>query len=206
MKNFLLKVKRCSVFFLLVCSALIFASFSSKSSADDGKQAVEVIPPPPAHYFNDYANVVSSATASRLDSMLEDYERQSSDQIVVVVFPKMQSDAPIKDYTLRVANSWKVGEKGKNNGVSLFVFVQDRKMYVQVGTGLEKALPDAACQKILDTEISPRLKQGDFDGGLSAGVTAIIAATKGVFQGNDHTAKELQNANTNAAVNSAIKP
>jgi uncharacterized protein len=91
--------------------------------------ADEVIPPVPTLYFNDYANVVSATNAALLNSTLENYERESSDQIVVAVFPKMQSDAPIKDYTLRVANSWKVGQKDKNNSVVLFVFMQDRKMY-----------------------------------------------------------------------------
>jgi len=169
-------------------------------------RADEVIPSVPDHYFNDYAHVVSTGTVTRLDKMLEDYERESSDQIVVAVFPKMQSDAAIKDYTLRVAKSWNAGQKGKNNGVVFFVFIQDHKMYMQVGTGLEKALPDATCQQILDTQITPHFKQKDFDGGLSAGVSAIITATRGAYKGNGHTAHELQNANTNVAGGSAVKP
>ena len=168
--------------------------------------ADEVIPPAPKNYFNDYASVVSSATGSRLNTTLEGYERQSSDQIVVAIFPKMQSDAPIKEYTLRIFNSWKTGQKSKNNGVTLFVFVQDHKMYLNVGTGLEKVLPDATCQQILDTQISPYFKKSDFDGGLSAGVTAIIAATKGAYQGNGHTTAESQNVTTNAAVPKTASP
>ena len=112
----------------------------------------------------------------------------------------MQSDAPIKDYTLRIMNAWKVGQKGKNNGAVLFAFIQNHKMYLNVGTGLEKNLPDDKCKHILDTEIAPRFKKSDFDAGLSAGITAIIAATKGAYQGSGGTAKELRNANTNAAV------
>ena len=162
--------------------------------------ADEIIPPAPTHYFNDYANTISSTNAAMLDATLENYERESSDQIVVAVFPKMQSDAPIKDYTMRIFNSWGVGQKGKNNGITLFVFIQDHKMYLNVGKGLEKALPDATCKQILDTKILPRFKQKDFDGGLSAGVSAIIAATKGAYQGSGETEKELQNANTNAPV------
>jgi uncharacterized protein len=162
--------------------------------------ANEIIPPVPLHYFNDYAHVASTQEVTLLDGALENYERQSSDQIVVAVFPKMQSDAPIKDYTMRIFNSWGVGQKGKNNGVTLFVFIQDRKMYINVGKGLEKALPDATCQQILDTKISPRFKQKDFGGGLHAGVAAIIAATKRAYQGNGHTMTELQNINTNATI------
>ena len=168
--------------------------------------ADEVLPPAPAHYFNDYASVVSAETASRLNATLEDHERQSSDQIVVAIFSKMQSDAPIKDYTLRIAQFWKVGQKDKKNGAALFIFIQDRKMYLQVGTGLETNLPDATCQQIIDTQIVPRFKEKDFDGGLSAGVTAIIAATKGAYQGNGHTVAELRNATTNTAVQNSTTP
>lgn len=156
-----------------------------------------IIPPPPSHYFNDYANVVSPATASRLNTTLANYERESSDQIVVAIFPYMQSDEPIKDYTKHVANAWGVGQKGKNNGVALFVFIKEHEMQIQVGKGLETALPDAVCKKILDEKISPRLHLGDFNGGLSAGVTAIIAVTKGAYRGNGKTNAELQIANTN---------
>ncbi len=196
MKN-LLPVKKCCGFFLLLAFVLILAEFPANCLADDGKQPVEVIPPPPAHYFNDYAGVLSSATVSRLDSMLENHERETLDQIVVAVFPKMQSDAPVKDYTMRIANAWKVGQKNKNNGVSLFIFIQDHKMYVTVGTGLEKALPDAMCQQILDTKIIPHLKKGDYDAALTAGVNALIDATKGTFQGNGQTAADTKTGTTN---------
>ena len=149
--------------------------------------AGEVIPPPPAAYFNDYAHAVSAGTAAQLDKTLEDFERQSSDQIVVAVFPKMQSDSSIEDYTVRVARSWQVGQKNKNNGAVLFVFVQDHKMFLQVGYGLEGVLPDALCKRIIDEQITPRFKAGDFDGGLTAGVQAILAATKGEYKGTGTT-------------------
>ena len=149
--------------------------------------AAEVIPPPPAAYFNDYAHVVSAGTAAQLNKTLEDFERQSSDQIVVAVFPKMQSDSSVEDYTVRVARSWQAGQKGKNNGAVLFVFVQDHKMFLQVGYGLEGVLPDALCKRIIDEQITPRFKAGDFDGGLTAGVQAVIAAAKGEYKGTGGT-------------------
>jgi|SRR5579859_4044414 len=152
--------------------------------------ADEVIPPPPAAYFNDYAHVASSATAAQLNRTLEDFERTSSDQIVVAIFPKMQSDSSIDDYTVRVARSWQVGQKGKNNGAVLFVFVQDHKMFLEVGYGLEGVLPDALCKRIIDEEITPRFRAGDFDGGLTAGVQAILAAVKGEYRGNGTTVAE----------------
>jgi len=152
--------------------------------------AAEVIPPAPATYFNDYAHVVSTGTASQLNQTLENFERQSSEQIVVAVFPKMQSDSSIEDYTVRVARSWQAGQKDKNNGAVLFVFVQDHKMFLQVGYGLEGVLPDALCKRIIDEQITPRFKAGDFDGGLTAGVQSVIAAAKGEYKGTGTTVAE----------------
>jgi uncharacterized protein len=154
--------------------------------------AGEVIPPPPAAYFNDYAHVVSAGTVAQLNQTLEDFERQSSDQILVAVFPKMQSDSSIEDYTVRVFRSWQVGQKNKNNGAVLFVFVQELKLFLQVGYGLEGVLPDALCKRIIDEQITPRFKAGDYDGGLTAGVQAVIAATKGEYKGTGRTVADSQ--------------
>jgi uncharacterized protein len=149
--------------------------------------AAEVIPPAPTHFFNDFAGVTQPATQDRLDRTLEEFERQSSCQIWVVVFPTMQTDSSIEDYTARVYRAWGVGLKDKNNGAVLFVFVQEHKMRIAPGYGLEGAMPDALCKRILDDEITPRFKQGDYDGGLSAGVTAMIAAAKGEYKGTGRT-------------------
>jgi uncharacterized protein len=166
------------------CCAILILFFGFRLFAD------EVIPPTPAAYFNDYAGVVSAGTAAKLNKTLEYFERQSSEQIVVAVFPKMQSDSSIEDYTVRVFRSWQVGQKDKNNGAVLFVFVQDHKMFLQVGYGLEGVLPDALCKRIIDEQITPRFKAGDFDGGLTAGVQSILAATKGEYKGTGTTAAE----------------
>jgi uncharacterized protein len=171
-------------FFRLTFAFVLF--LGSVSRAD------EVMPPPPAAYFNDYAGVVSSSTAQQLNQKLEQFERDTSNQIIVAVFPKMQSDSSIEDYTVRVAEAWKVGQKLKNNGAVLFVFIQDRKLYIQVGYGLEGALPDALAKQIIDEEIKPHFKQGDYDAGLTAGVDAIMAATKGEYKGTGSTGRDLQ--------------
>ncbi len=140
--------------------------------------SAEVIPPAPMNHFNDYAGVTKPATGTQLNQALTDFERQTTCQFVVAVYPKMQTTATIEDYTVRVFNRWGVGQKGKNNGVVLFVFIGDRKMRISTGSGMEGVLPNALCQRILDEDITPRFKAGDFDGGLTAGVNAIIAAAK----------------------------
>jgi uncharacterized protein len=147
----------------------------------------EVIPPVPPHYFNDYAQVVPAATAGQLNAKLEDFERTTGNQVVVAIYAKMDSDSSIDDYTVRVARAWKVGQKIKNNGVVLFVFIQNRQMFLQVGYGLEGALPDALCKQITEYEIKPHFKTGDYAGGLAAGINAILAATKGEYKGTGAT-------------------
>jgi uncharacterized protein len=149
--------------------------------------AAEVIPPRPAQWFNDYAHVVSPATAAQLNQTLQDFERETSSQIVVAIFPKMQTDSSLEDYTARVAQAWKFGQKSKKNGAVLFVFVQDHRTRIEVGYGLEGALPDATCKRILEDEIAPRFRNNDFDGGLSAGVAAILKATRGEYHAGGHS-------------------
>ena len=152
-----------------------------------GLEAAEVLPPKPERYFNDYAGVVSPATAGQLNRTLEEFERTTSSQIVVVVFPKMQSDSSVADYAVRVAQSWGVGQKSKNNGAVLFVFVEDRQIYLSTGYGLEGAIPDATAKRIIEQEIKPRFRSGDFEGGLVAGVQAILQAAKGEYRGTGRT-------------------
>jgi len=163
-----------------------------------GVSAAEVIPPAPAHYFNDYANVVSPSTSGQLDQQLQQFERDTSNQVVVAVYPKMQSGSDIADYAVRVARSWGVGQKDikKGNGVVLFVFVQDHKMFIATGYGLEGALPDITCKRIIDNEIAPRFKQNDYAGGLAAGVNAIMAACRGEYKGTGRIHSDQQGSTT----------
>jgi uncharacterized protein len=152
--------------------------------------ASEVIPPVPAHYFNDYAGVISAPTVQELNSRLEAFEKATSSQIVVAIYPKMESDSSIDDYTVRVAQAWGVGQKEKRNGAVLFLFIADRKMFLQVGYGLEGAIPDALAKQITEFEIKPRLQRGDYDGALRAGVTAILQAAQGEYKGTGRTVNQ----------------
>src|SRR5437773_5188938 len=129
--------------------------------------AAEVIPPAPKSYFNDYAGVISKSAALRFNEQLAQFERETSDQVVVAIFPKMQSDSDIADYTQRVAQAWGVGQKDRRNGAVLFVFVQDRKMFIQVGYGLEGALPDITAFDITEDKVKPIYRSSDYEGGLA---------------------------------------
>ena len=152
--------------------------------------AAEVIPPKPDRYFNDYAGVVSKEAASRFNEQLAQFERDTSDQVVVAVFPKMESDSDIADYTQRVAQAWGVGQKERRNGVVLFVFIQDRKMFVQVGYGLEGALPDATAFDITERRIKPLFRTGNYEAGLATGIDLICKAIRGEYKGSGKTVAE----------------
>ena len=152
--------------------------------------AAEVMPPKPAAYFNDYAGVVSKEAGHRFNEQLAQFERETSDQVVVAVFPKMQSDSSIEDYTQRIAQAWGVGQRERRNGAVLFVFVEDRKMFIQVGYGLEGALPDITAFDITEYHIKPHFRNGDYEGGLATGIDLICKAIRGEYKGSGKTVAE----------------
>ena len=177
-----LQIFRAKQLSLLV--AAFFALLATKS------QAAEVIPPKPDRYFNDYAGVVSKSAALRFNEELAQFERETSDQLIVAIFQKMQSDSDIADYTQRVAQAWGVGQKERRNGVVLFVFVQDRKMFIQVGYGLEGALPDITAFDITEYRIKPHFRTGDYEGGIATGIDSIFKAIRGEYKGSGKTVAE----------------
>ena len=152
--------------------------------------AVEVIPPKPDRYFNDYAGVVSREAADRFNEKLAQFERETSDQVIVVVWQTMPSESSIEDFTQRTFQAWTVGQKAKNNGVVLFVFVKDRRMRIQPGYGLEGALPDITCDQIIRNGIAPHFKSGDYEGGLATGIDLIFKAIRGEYKGSGETVSE----------------
>jgi uncharacterized protein len=168
--------------------ALLVAAFFALLAT--GSQAAEVIPPKPDRYFNDYAGVISKSAALRFNEELARFERETSDQVVVAIFPKMQSDSDIADYTQRVAQAWGVGQKERRNGVVLFVFVQDRKMFIQVGYGLEGGLPDITAFDITEYKIKPHFRNGDYEGGIAVGIDSIFKAIRGEYKGSGKTVAE----------------
>ena len=98
----------------------------------------------------------------------------------MAVFPDLPSPS-LEDFTNRTAESWRVGRKDWDNGAVFFVFVNDRKMRIETGYGLEGALPDILAARILDEQVVPRFRKGDFAGGLEAGIDGILAATRGEY-------------------------
>jgi uncharacterized protein len=144
------------------------------------------LPPAPKDYFNDYASLVSRDDAARMNDELRRFDEQRSTQIVVAIFPSLPEPS-LEDFTIRTAQSWRVGQKKLNNGAVLFLFVQDRKSRIEVGYGLEGALPDATCKDILEDQLAPKFRQGDYAGGLEAAIGAMMAATRGEYKATERS-------------------
>ena len=161
--------------------------------------AAEIIPPKPDRYFNDYAGVVSRGVVERLNAQLAQFERDTSDQVVVAVYQKMQSESSIEDYAQRIAQTWQVGQKDKRNGVVLLVFLDDRKASMQVGYGLEGALPDITAYDIRERHMNPHFRKGDYEGGLSEAVDLICKAIRGEYKGSGRANAESRSDNGGTA-------
>jgi uncharacterized protein len=153
-------------------------------------RAAETIPAKPAGYFNDYAGVVSKDAALRFNEQLAQFERETSNQVVVAVYRKMESDSSIDDFTQRTAQAWGVGKKDRKNGAVLFVFIEDRKMFIQTGYGLEGVLPDATAFDITERHIKPYFRKGDYQSGLGEGISLICKAIRGEYTGDGRTNAE----------------
>ncbi|QEM68895.1 TPM domain-containing protein [Geobacter sp. FeAm09] len=130
---------------------------------------------------NDYARLLSPETAQRLEQKLAAFERGSSTQIAVLTVPTLQGD-DIDQFSIRVAEQWKLGQKGRDNGVLLILAQAERRVRIEVGMGLQGVLPDITASHIIRDVMRPHLKSGNFDQGITAGIDAIIAATAGEFK------------------------
>lgn len=148
------------------------------------------LPPPPARHFNDYAGAVSPAVAAELDGKLAQFERDTSSQIVVATFQSLPPGEVLEDHVTALYKHWGIGLKGTNNGALLVAFLKDRALRIEVGYGLEGAIPDALAKRIIEDAIVPAFRNGDFEGGFRRGVDALIAAARGEYQGTGRTLAE----------------
>jgi uncharacterized protein len=139
------------------------------------------IPPAPAHRVNDYAGALSAADRDRLEQKLIAREATSRNQVVVAIFRSLEGES-LEDYSIRLAQAWRVGQKGLDNGVIFLVFLDDRKMRIEVGYGLEGNLTDAISSSILRDLVAPRFREGRLAEGIGAGLDGIDRALAGTYQ------------------------
>lgn len=136
---------------------------------------------------NDHAGLLSEAQRESLEAALAELERATSAQVAVLAIPSLEGEV-LEDYSLRVAETWKLGQRDRDNGVLFLVATGDRKMRLEVGYGLEGTLTDATSRRILDGIVRPRFRAGDFPGGIEAGVNAVAA----VIQGDESVLAEAE--------------
>ncbi len=142
--------------------------------------------PKPKGYVNDTAGIMSQTVKLKLEQFLHDFEASDSTQITVLTITSLEGEN-LEDYSLKVLENWGVGQKDKDNGALLLVAKDERKIRIEVGYGLEGRLTDLLAGRIIDNEISPRFKQGDFDGGIVSGVIGIAEAVRGEYTGTGKT-------------------
>jgi uncharacterized protein len=138
--------------------------------------ALEV--PPLRGRINDLAGLLSLEQSSRLENQLGQFEQETGHQLVVLIVPTLESK-DIPSFALKTAERWKLGQKGHDNWALLLAAMNDRKLRIEVGYGLEGTLPDATAHRIIDEIIVPRFREKDFAGGIDSGISAIMQATQG---------------------------
>ena len=136
------------------------------------------IPSAPTRWVTDTANLISPGAAESLNSQLESYARSSGHQLIVYI-GQTTGDAPIEDWAARAFQQWKVGRKGIDDGIVLFIMAADHRLRFEVGYGLEGTVPDAMAGRVVNDVITPRIRAGDNDGGITAGMDAVMMVIGG---------------------------
>jgi uncharacterized protein len=126
----------------------------------------------------DDAGVLSASTQTELTDMLAAHERATGEQVVVVTLASLQG-FPIEDYGYQLGRYWGIGEKGKNTGAILIVAPKEHKVRIEVGYGLEGKLTDAQSRMIIETDVVPNFRRGDFNAGVVAATTSILKVLGG---------------------------
>jgi len=136
------------------------------------------IPSPPARWVTDTANFMSPGARGSLDSRLAGYAQSTGHQLIVYI-GQTTGDAPIDDWAVRAFERWKVGRKGIDDGLVLFIMAADRKLRIEVGYGLEAQVPDAIASRVINDVIVPRIQAGDRDGAVTSGMDAVMMVIGG---------------------------
>ena len=139
------------------------------------------------YHVNDYANMVSPGVRTKIEGDLKAFEQSDSTQIVILTIQSLEGE-DLEGFSIKVAEAWKIGQKGKDNGVIFLVAKQERKMRIEVGRGLEGKLTDLVSGQIIDRIVKPRFAKGDFDGGFLAATQGLIDAARGEFKAEEKRA------------------
>ena len=154
------------IFFPLKSEALTILDVPNPRQVDSG-------------WVTDLAEILADSTEAQLNQMIEQLEAKNGTEVAVVTVPETSPAASPKEFTTELFNYWEIGKKEQDNGVLFLISVGERRVEIETGYGIEGILPDAKVGRIIDTQIKPRFKQGDFDGGTLAGTKALVVALEG---------------------------
>jgi uncharacterized protein len=151
------------------------------------------IRPDPPKLVNDLANVLSAQEKDQLESVLDDFDRQTSTQICIVTLPSLNG-FDISDLSFKIGEKWGVGQKGKNNGIVIVykpkIGQEKGRVFVAVGYGLEAVIPDAVANRlVVDNAMIPHFRQNDTFGGLAEGVKVLMGLASKEFTAADYQKK-----------------
>jgi len=162
-----MKILRCILLIFLIPLAVHAQEFPAK--------------PSPPRLVNDFTNTLSGEELNSLENKLVTYNDTTSTQIAIVMISSLDG-YPIDDYSFQLAEKWGIGQKGKNNGVLVMVAKDDRKIFIATGYGMEGVMPDGLVKRIIEEDIKPYFKQGDYYGGLDKGTDSMFRLAAGEYQ------------------------
>ncbi len=151
----------------------------------------------------DLARVLPADVAASLSHDLEAHETKTSNQVVVLILPSLDGE-PLESFSHRVGATWKLGQKGTENGLLLLVALRERKVRIEVGYGLEGTLTDLRSSHIIRQEIVPRFRTGDLPGGIVAGIHAILGTIDGTYKADEVLAGRARSSQEPTAVQYVI--
>jgi uncharacterized protein len=169
--------------------SLVFAGIVALLAGGAAPALARQLPPAPSTYVLDEAGWLDASEQARLSRALLDYERETSNQIVVAVFDSL-GDEDLADFSQRVAEAWRIGQKDRNNGILLAIYVAERQVDIEVGYGLEPVVTDLITNEIRTGILVPALRAGRHAEGIFAATSALMDAARGEFKGTGHAGAE----------------
>ena len=167
---------------LLVLAVAVLLAAPAAAAAAQAKG----IPPAPTRWCTDEAGFLSTQTADALNSRLETYERETGHQLLVWIGRTIGPDQVLEEWAARTFEAWKVGRKGIDDGLVMFILADDRKIKIEVGYGLEDKVPDIYAFRVINNILAPGIRSGERDQAVEGAVTALI----GYISGNEKAAGE----------------
>ena len=155
-------------------------------------QAQQIQVPQLHERVTDFTNTLAYSDWRSLETQLQKFEDSTSTQIAVVMISSLSGE-DISDYSLKIAEANKIGQKGRDNGLVILIAKNDRQIRFEVGYGLEGSLPDALCDQIIRNEMRPQFRDGNYYGGIKSAIDDVIKATRGEYKAEGQTRRKVTN-------------